>query len=84
MKNALTGILFLLVSIIILGGTSCVRYKTVSTHTRDTIFVKQTDTTTIYLEDKSAPKIDTVFQEIEKDCPSLPKEKVNISHGKPI
>ena len=79
MRNALNGLLLALVFTIVLAGTSCMRYK-VASHTRDTIFVKQYDTTFIKADSVAIHKVDTVietvFMEIEKDCPNVPKEKI--------
>lgn len=58
-----------------LSLSSCVRTKTTMTHTRDTIFVEVHDTVVIETKDTLAivkvhHKIDTIFSEIEKDCPN--------------
>jgi hypothetical protein len=73
MRNAIR-LLLPLVLTIILGGTSCVRYKASYTHTRDTVFVKVLDTTRAKPADSSAVAkvdtiIETVFMEVERDCP---------------
>lgn len=69
--------------LIVLCLSSCVRYKTSSTHTRDTVFVEQRDT--VYVDPDTVAihrvhkVIDSVFIEIEKDCP---KAKANIQELK--
>jgi len=77
-KYAPLGILFALVSVIILGGTSCGRK--ITTHSRDTIYIKKVDTIQIKPDTvailKVEKSIDSVFVEIEKDCPNLPKKKL--------
>jgi len=76
MRNVRLGFMFCVVLAGLLGGTICVRYHSVSTHTRDTIYVKLQDTTIVVMQDSAAVQkadtvINTVFVEIEKDCPQL-------------
>lgn len=80
-SNAYIRLLLALVFTIVLAGTSCVRYK-VASHTRDTLYIKQFDTTGVRPKDSLATAkrdtiIETVFVEIEKDCQQVPKEKLN-------
>jgi len=82
MRNVRLGFLFCLVLVGLLGGTGCVSYKTSSTHARDTVYIPLKDTTKAESKDSSAPeraeaKIDTVFVEVEKECPNVSKEKIN-------
>lgn len=60
--------------------SSCTRYNTKTTHTRDTIWIEKADTTQGFFEDTTASDssetvVETVFMEIEKDCPNA-KEKL--------
>ncbi len=73
MKNVFIGLAFF---VVVLGGTSCVRYRTTTNHTRDTVTVTIRDTITMVQLDTTATirvekSIDSVFIEIEKDCPQL-------------
>lgn len=78
-------LLFLLIMgcvIATLSLSSCVRAKTTTSHTRDTIYIVIHDTTKITIHDTLAVekvhhKIDTIFSEIEKDCPQE-KAKLNV------
>lgn len=81
-KNLIWFLAVLCCIITILSMSSCVRTKTTTTHTRDTIYVEVHDTTTIAIHDTLAVekihhKIDTIFSGIEKDCPNE-KPKLNI------
>lgn len=54
---------------------SCTTVKTVTTYKRDTTFIEVHDTVKVKQKDSLAPEkvynnIDTIFQEIEKDCPN--------------
>lgn len=75
--KALTKIMFLLL-IVVIGFSSCGRK--ITSHTRDTIYVKKTDTIHIKPDTVAILKversIDSVFVEIEKECPNLPKTKL--------
>jgi len=78
MKYVFIGLAFIVVALL---GSSCVRYKSTYTHTRDTVIVVVHDTTFVPGDSVAVvlveQKIDTVFSEIEKDCPNLPKAKIN-------
>ena len=70
----LTFAILILIAFII-SFSRCTTVRTVSTHTRDTMYVSVKDTAVTVNKDSLLPqkqylKIDTVFQEIEKDCPN--------------
>ena len=68
-------LIVLVIIAFIISFSRCTTIKTVTTHTRDTLFVAIHDTAKVSLKDSSGPEkvnatIDTVFKEIEKDCPN--------------
>lgn len=82
MKLFIKLILLVFSLFVLIFFTGCVRTKTTTTHTRDTIYVEVHDTVTIKTKDTVAVekvhhKIDTIFSEIEKDCPNE-KPKLDI------
>lgn len=87
-------IIFLLSYIVaLLLLSSCGRYKTTTTHTRDTLYIAVHDSTGGKPKDslasqKAEAKTDTIFKEIEKDCPNekgkLPGFKKEIEEAETI
>lgn len=75
-KKAALAAFIVLILLMVLCFTSCVRYKTITKHTRDTTYIVKLDTQKVKPADPEAPKkvkdsIRTVFVEIEKDCPNI-------------
>lgn len=66
--------------VLLFGGSSCTRLQTSTSHSRDTVYVAKVDTVllpqdTVHIE-RVYTTVDSVFMEVEKDCPNITKVKV--------
>jgi hypothetical protein len=69
-----------LVICLVAASFSCSRKTTLTKHTRDTVYVAKVDTILIPTDTVFAERvyttIDSVFMEVEKDCPNIDRSKV--------
>lgn len=79
-------VIFGLGIIFLLTCSSCTRLQTSTVHSRDTVYVAKVDTVLIPTDTVFAERVyttvDSVFMEVEKDCPNLDRSKVNAWNNK--
>lgn len=72
-----TGLAFVLLTF----GASCTRLQTTTVHSRDTVYVAKVDTVVIHSDtvfvEHVYTTVDSVFMEVEKDCPNVTPAQVN-------